>query len=200
MLHDYGFGSARYRRTKVLSWLASSLLVDTMEGDAPRRLSTARHIDSLLDRVQTTPDDPLRKEPVIRDFFRVLHRGIDAHSAVDEAWAPTFRDTKNGAKWQELQLIASILGVTIAAVVLGDETETRLAAAAETLREKTASPEWQRPAKTQTATQWEFISRIAIWTAEAMDVHAEQASAVLADRFGHSCVPTLLAGVPARAA
>ncbi len=36
MLDDYGIGSARYRRTKVLSWLASLLLVDAMEGDTPR--------------------------------------------------------------------------------------------------------------------------------------------------------------------
>jgi hypothetical protein len=199
MLDAYGIGSARYRRTKVLSWLASLLLVDAMEGDTPRRLSTARHIDSLLDRVQSTPDDSLRKESVIREVFLLLHAGIDAHSAVDEAWAPRFKDTKNGAKWQELQLIASVLGVTIAAAVLGDETEGRLSASADTLRENTASSEWQRPAKTQTATQWEFISRIAIWTVEAMGVDPQQASTVLRDRFGHSCVPTLLAGVPSQA-
>jgi hypothetical protein len=171
-----------------------------MEGDTPRRLSTARHINSLLDRVQTTPDDPLRKEPAIRDVLLLIHHGIEAHSAIEEAWAPSFKDTKNGAKWQELQLIASILGVTIAAAVLGDETESRLGASAATLRESTASSGWQRPAKTQTATQWEFISRIAIWTVEAMGVEPQQASAALADRFGHSCVPTLLAGVPAQAA
>jgi hypothetical protein len=194
ILDDYGFGTARYRRTKILSWLASMLLVDSMEESGkPKRLSTARHIDSLLQRIENREKDPLRSEDTILDAFRVLLQGMDSHSAIAEAWAPRFRDTKSGSKWQELQLVASVLGVTIAAASLSDETADRLAAAAPDLFVKTSSDEWQRPSKTQTASQWAYIAKIAIWVVEALDVDPEQASATLEKRFGFTCVPTLRA-------
>ena len=194
MLDAYGIGSARYRRTKVLSWLASMLLVDSRDsGGQPKRQSTARHIDSLLDRIQRSPSDPLRDDTTVRDAVMLLYRGLEAHSAVEEAWAPRFRDTKTGAKWQELQLVASVLGVTIAAASLGDDTVGHLEAAAPDLSEKTNSDAWHRPRKTQTATQWEFISRIALLTAEALGADLDQSSAVLDARFGNSCLPTLRA-------
>jgi hypothetical protein len=195
ILDDYGFGSARYRRTKVLSWLASMLLVDSVEAGRPKRLSTARHIDLLLQRIQDHPNDPLRNEATIRDALQLLLLGMDSHSAVQVAWAEKFRDTKSGAKWQELQLIASVLGVTIAAASLGDNTEDRLDQAASDLREKTASEGWQRPKKTQTASQWDYIAKVALSVVEALEVDLEQASADLVDRFGFSCVPALKAVV-----
>lgn len=194
ILTDYRFGTARYRRTKVLSWLASMLLVDSMEAGRPKRLSTARHIDQgLLQRIERHEQDPLRDEATIREAFLLLLHGMAAHSAVDEAWAPRFRDTKSGAKWQELQLIASLLGVTIAAAALGQETEDRLAATASDLFEKTSSTGWQRPPKTQTASQWVYIARIALGVVEALEVEPDEASAALSERYGHSCVSTLKA-------
>lgn len=195
ILVDYGIGDARYRRTKVLSWLASMLLVDSMESGKPKRLATSRHIDSLLQRIQDDSADPLRDTSTIVDALRLLLQGMDSHSAVDEAWAPKFRDTKNGAKWQELQLIASVLGVTIAAATLDDGTADRLTAAAGDLRVKTNSDDWQRPTKTQTASQWAYIAKIALRVVDALDVDPDQASTSLVDRFGFSCVPTLQAVV-----
>lgn len=191
ILDDYGFGVARYRRTKVLSWLASMLLVDSMEAAGPRRLSTARHIDSLLQRVDEDPTDPLRDESTIRKALLLLYQGLSSHSAVPEAWAPRFRDTKTGSRWQELQLIASVLGVTIAAAVLGADTSDRLAATASQLHASTDSSDWQRPKKTQTASQWEYIALIAIQVVEALDVDPEDASTALVDAFGFSPVPNL---------
>ncbi len=198
MLADYGIGSARYRKTKVLSWLASILLVDAMEPGGPKRLSTARHIDSLLERIQKNPGDPLRAEVKVRDAVLLLARGMEAHSAVKDAWAATFRDTKSGSKWQELQLIASLLGVTIAAAVVADDIVDRLEESAEKLHELTSSKDWRRPEKTQTASQWAFIARIALWIVEALDVDTETASGVLTERFGVSCIPTLQAAAEAR--
>jgi hypothetical protein len=195
ILDEYGFGSARYRRTKVLSWLASMLLVDSMEAGKPKRLSTARHIDSLLARIQDDPDDPLRSEESIRLVFRLLLQGMDAHSAVaEEAWARNFRDTKSGSRWQELQLIATVLGVTLAAVVLGEGTTDRLVSAAPDLYAKTSST-WKRPSKTQTTSQWKFIATTALLVAEALDADLEHVSSTLVERFGFSCVPTLRAVV-----
>jgi hypothetical protein len=193
ILDDYGFGTARYRRTKVLSWLASMLLVDSMESGKPKRLSTARHIDWLLQRIEKNESDPLRNDATIRDAFELLLLGMESHSAVDEAWAPRFRDNKSGSKWQELQLIASVLGVTIAAASLDDETPERLADVAPDLAARTSSDIWQRPAKTQTASQWFYIATIAIRVVEALDVDPEQASTALEERFGFTCVPTLRA-------
>jgi hypothetical protein len=189
ILDDYGVGSARYRRTKVLSWLASMLLVDSKD----KRLSTASHINSLLSRIENKPTDPLSEPARIRDAFELMLHGMDAHSAVDEAWAPKFKDTKNGAKWQELQLIASVLGVTLAATLLGDDTEEHLTVIAEDLRLKTGSPPWQRPSKTQTASQWKYIAEVALRIVEAFDVDLDLLSAALIKRFGYSCVPTLQA-------
>jgi hypothetical protein len=194
MLDAYGIGSARYRRTKVLSWLASMLLLDSRDPSGqPKRLSTARHIDAFLDRIQKDPSDPLRDDATVRDAFLLLYRGLEAHSAVEAAWAPRFLDTKTGAKWQELQLVASVLGVTIAAASLGDDTVDSLEAAAPDLSEKTGSDGWQRPSKTQTATQWEFIATKALSIAEALGVDLDESSANLVTKFGHSCVPALKA-------
>jgi hypothetical protein len=170
------------------------LLMDSLESGRPARRTTARHIDSLLQRIEATPGDPLRDEEVIRDAFLLLLQGLDSHSAED-AWAPRFRDTAAGSKWQELQLIASALGVTIAAAALGDETPDRIADAAPDLLAKTDSDPWQRPEKTQTVTQWNYIAKIAIWVVEALDVDPDLASDALVDRFGSSCVPTLRAVV-----
>jgi hypothetical protein len=192
ILFRYGVGTARYRRTKVLSWLASMLLFDSRDSaGVAKRLSTASHINGFLARIEGDARDPLRNDAKIRDAFGLLLEGMFSHSAIKDAWAPQFRDTKTGAKWQELQLIASLLGVTIAAASLGDDTADVLESIAPELREKTGSSAWKRPPKTQTASQWEYIARIATEIVDVLGVDLEQASARLVERFGYSCVPTL---------
>jgi hypothetical protein len=199
MFDVYGVGQARYRRTKLLSWLASMLLMDSVEDGQPKRLSTARHIDSLLERIQSDPVDAFHRDENVRAAFKLLHRGLEAHSAVAQAWAPRFQDTGTGAKWQELQLIASVLGVTIAAATLGKDVIDRLETVASDLEAKTASDGWQRPAKTQTATQWAFIAERAIDIAEVIGADLDEVENVLAAQFGQSGVPTLRAVAGARA-
>jgi hypothetical protein len=168
------------------------LLFDSRDSaGVPKRLSTASHINGFLARIEGDARDPLRNDAKIRDAFGLLLEGMFSHSAIKDAWAPQFRDTKTGAKWQELQLIASLLGVTIAAASLGDDTADVLEALAPELREKTGSSAWKRPAKTQTASQWEYIARIATQIVDVLGVDLEQASARLVERFGYSCVPTL---------
>lgn len=193
ILTEYAFGTSRYRRTKVLSWLSALLLFDSQENGRPRLQSTARQIDSLLQRIEDDNGDLLRDPAKIRRALQLILQGMRAHAAITEAWDPKFKDTKQGTKWQELQLVGSLLGVTIAAAVLGTETEDRLEQSAGTLREKTGSREWRRPSKTQTATQWSYISTIALRTAEAMGVDTREASEVLIREFGYSGVETLKA-------
>ena len=190
-LDDYGIGSARYRRTKVLSWLAAMLLTESIDGENPRLLSTSKHIDAMLQRVDDHPSDPLNQHGVICEALDLVFQGMEAHSGVDFAFAPKFRDSDKGVKWQELQLIASLLGVCISASVLGQNTVERLEEVSPELHQKTMSESWQRPKKTQTNTQWKYIATTALQIVDAMGVDRINASAALKKQFGFTCIPTL---------
>lgn len=190
LLDDYSFGSARYRRTKVLSWIAALLLSDAIDDGEKGMRSTAGHIDELLHRIESHKRDPLRSAATIQSAFRVLAQSIKAHSAVD-AWAPIFKNRKQGTRWQELQLVASLLGVTLATVVLDDEVEDKLADAVSTLRHKSKTPRWERPQKTQTLEQWKYIARVSFDVLDALEVEPDEVSAALKERFGTTCIPTL---------
>ncbi len=187
-LRGYGFGESRYRRTKVLSWILATLLV---ESSVDRLPSTAKYIDTLLQRVQRDRQDPLRSDATLRALFEWVAAAAEAHASFGEAWAPEFRDSGTGAKWQELQLVGSVVGVAIAATALGDGLEDRLASAAPDIYEATKS--WKRPEKTQTKSQWEYISRIARGVVEALGVDAVDASTHMKERFGSSGVESLWA-------
>lgn len=194
-LTEYGFGTSRYRRTKVLSWLASILFFDSVGPNGPRLQSTAKQIDSLLERIDSHGDlssDPLRSHATIRNAFALMSFGFEAHAEIDEAWAPQFMDTKVGAKWQELQLIGSLLGVTIAASVLGLDTKEALGSVAGSLRAKSSQTDWRRPTKTQTATQWQYIARIAILIVEELGIDPQDADQAIRKQFGESGVRALI--------
>ena len=190
-LEDYRFGVSRYRRTKVLSWILAMLVFDTMEDAQPRLFSTARQIDAFLQQVQDEPQHRLREVGAIREILSLIARASAAHSAIEEAWAPTFRDSKSGSKWQELQLIGSLVGVAIATTLDPDGVEDRLAQSASEMR--SASLTWKRPRKTQTTQQWQYIAKIARGVVEVLGVGAGEASAVLNERFGSSGITTLWA-------
>lgn len=193
-LLDYGFGTSRYRRTKVLSWLASLLFVDSMDANGrARKLSTSRQIDFLLQRIADDTGDPLRRHDAIRDAFSLMNTGIEAHAAVDDAWSGGIKGSPGGSKWQEVPLVATVLGVTLAATVLGSDTEDRLFEKREVLAQKTATKLWHRPLKTQTATQWTYIGNIALRILAELDVDPDEVSDKLVDRFGFSCIATLRA-------
>ncbi|MGH9194463.1 MAG: DUF262 domain-containing protein [Acidimicrobiia bacterium] len=193
-LTDYGFGTARYRRTKVLGWLASMLFVDSVGGDGKTRVkSTAKQInDGLLDRVKLANSDPFRSEQTICRAIELLDRGIHAHARVD-AWADKFRDGSRGGRWQELQLVASALGVTMAAVVLGDQTRDVLHQHRLELQAKTASGDlrWTRPEKTQTLTQWRYIADVSLGILAELGVDPTEVESRLKADFGYSCVAGL---------
>jgi hypothetical protein len=189
-LRGYGFGESRYRRTKVLSWVLATLLQDSGE----RLPSTARHIDALLDRIQEQRQDPLRDGDRIRQLVEWIARSAEVHSAYGEAWAPNFMDGGQGVKWQELQLVGSLVGVAAGTLVLGAQTEERFAGASSEMRE--ASEAWIRPAKTQTRTQWEFISLVAREVVEIMGVDHRDAARIMREEFGSSGIETLWAVAP----
>jgi hypothetical protein len=191
-LKDYGFGDSRYRRTKVLGWVVSVLLNDTEKKDLP---STARHIDLLLARVQDNNSHVLRHEAKLADLFGWIAQAADLHAAHDELWADKFKDGGKGAKWQELQLVGSLVGIAIAAAGAPDDIEDRIEASADDIREATATKEWERPTKTQTRTQWDYIARIAQGVVEKLGVDISTASEAIRARFGSSGVESLLGSI-----
>lgn len=190
-LKDYGFGDARYRRTKVLGWVTSVLLRDTAGKDLA---STARHIDLLLREVQEKFAHPLRNEAKVADLFGLIARATDIHAAHDELWSDKFKDGDKGSKWQELQLVGSLVGITIAVAGAPDDIEDRIQASADAIRTASAT-EWKRIEKTQTRTQWDYIARITQGVVENLGVDVTAASAEIRERFGSSGVESLLSSI-----
>jgi hypothetical protein len=194
-LKEYGFGNSRYRRTKVLGWVVSVLLNDT---EGKKELpSTAKHIDLLLDRVQgkkhPRPLPALRSESRLADLFGLLAQAVDLHAAHEELWSDKFKDGDKGAKWQELQLVGSLVGITIATAFAPDDIEDRIVAAADDIREATKA--WVRPEKTQTSKQWDYIARIAQGIVEKLGVDVTAASTEIQKRFGSSGIESLLRSI-----
>jgi hypothetical protein len=190
-LDEYRIGDTRYRRTKVLSWLVSILVSSCAGPDgAPRLLSTSSQINALLDRVQASHHDPLRSNAAIRRLMVLVSTAMQAHAMAD-AWDPKFRDNAKGVKWQELQLVASLLGVSIAAAVVGGEIEDLLLSHESDLMNASRSSQWKRPPKTQTATQWTYIATVAMSILEILDIDRGKAAAALQEAFGSSCIDVL---------
>lgn len=181
-LRDFNFGITRYRRTKVLFWVLALLLLDT-QGDKLR--STASHIDQLLKRIQSHPDDPLRNSKILHDLFTWLVQSIDLHARHPELWSEAFKDGKSGTKWQELQLVGSLVGIAVAAIGAPNDIEARLLDSADEILDASNSV-WERPEKTQTKTQWEFVATVALGIVQILGVDPVAASAEIRDRFGSS--------------
>ncbi|PKI91133.1 hypothetical protein CW368_07670 [Actinomycetales bacterium SN12] len=188
-LADYGFGEARYRRTKVLGWIMATLVNDTRGKLLP---STARHIDDLLKRVQDDGSHALRASSRLSDLFELVTTAASLHAAYDELWPDKFRGDGKSSRWQDLQLVGSLVGVAIATAGAPEDIEERLEANATTIRQA-ALNDWTRPEKTQTRTQWDFIARIAAGVVEKLGIDIEMASEAIRARFGSSGVESLLA-------
>ena len=188
-LDDYGFGRAGYKRTKLLSWVASVLFLDKGK---PETRSTATQINALLERVGQRPSDRLRSVTAITESMLLLDHGLDAHAgAATDIWAQSFRNSQGKGKWQELQLVASIIGLCAARAVMdGDELDDLLDELAPTIR--AASAGWQRPAKTQSREQWLFISRVVDGLLEILGVSPQDAHERIAEQFGESGLAALL--------
>lgn len=197
-LRDYGFGSSRYKRTKVLAWVIATLLGDTKGKDLP---STSRHIDDLLKRAKNRDADPLNKPATVADLFSWVAAATKIHASYDdELWAPKFKDGAAGQKWQELQLVGSLVGVAIAHAWDPGGIEGRVESTADAIFSASATAElgeklseWARPEKTQTRNQWVFIAKVAKAIADLLEVDVTAASDTIKTRFGSSGVESLFA-------
>lgn len=191
-LTDYGFGDTRYKRTKVLAWVISVLVHDskevTKEGIKEKDLaSTSRNIDDLLRAIQKNGSHPLAQSSTLTELFSLLLNAVELHSSHDELWSDRFKDGGKGAKWQELQLVGSLVGITMALAASPDDIEGRIEANADAIR--TASEEsldWQRPEKTQTKTQWDYIAKVTTSLLELLGLDPDQAAEAIRLQFGTS--------------
>lgn len=188
VLDTYGFGQAGYKRTKLLSWVSSVLL---LEDGSPERRSTANQINALLKRVEENRRDVLRDPEKVREAMVVLDRGLDAHAAIPpDVWAKQFVNSQARGKWQELQLVATLIGLSAAYVVCGDDlpdlVDQKLDAIA------AASASWKRPLKTQSKEQWRFIADVVAELLQVLDVPHDVADARLREQFGASGLKALV--------
>lgn len=181
-LTSYGFGASRYKKTKVLSWIISVLLHDTCDKDLA---STSRNIDQYLDVLRTSPSHPLNQQATLTRLLTVLNEAVEIHDAHDELWSEKFKHGDKGAKWQELQLVGSLVGITMAQIASPDDLEDRIDAKAEDIR-AASEARWVRPSKTQTRTQWEYIAKIVKELLHLLDLDPEQAATAVEDAFGSS--------------
>lgn len=184
-LKDYGFGDSRYKRTKVLSWILAVLLRDT---NGKPLTSTAKHIDQLLDEVADVdkhPNHPLRLNSTLARLFTWVGGVAETHMRHDELWAPAFKDGENGVKWQELQLVGSLVGIAFATAASPSDIEERIDANADAIFNSSRN-RWKRIEKAQTKTQWDYIARIATELVELLGIDPEVASMAVREQFGSS--------------
>ena len=188
VLDSYGFGKSGYKRTKLLSWVASVLF---FEDGKPDTRSTASQINMLLKRISQDGNDPLRNQSNIVSAMQLLDHGLDAHAAIPpETWAPTFRNSLGQGKWQELQLVASMIGFSAARQMRGEALEDAIEDVLPQLSD--ASATWQRPEKTQSKEQWAFIARVVREILQILDVDVAAADASMRAEFGQSGLAALL--------
>lgn len=188
-LRTYGFGDTRYKRTKVLAWVISVLVHDTAGKDLA---STSRNIDQLLIMIQKHPSHPLSQSSTLTKLFSLLLRAVELHSSHNELWSEQFKDGGKGVKWQELQLVGSLVGMAMAVAASPDDIEDRIEANGDAIRAATKeSEEWGRPSKTQTKTQWDYIARITKSLLELLGIDPDQAAETVRQQFGSSGYPSL---------
>ncbi|MBC9734362.1 DUF262 domain-containing protein [Nocardioides sp. zg-578] len=181
-LEDYGFTSTGYKRTKILSWVASILAHG--DGRLDSR-STASHINGLLTRVADGRSDVLRQESTVTELMLLLDHGLDAHALVPrEVWTDRFVNAQSRGKWQELQLVASFTGLAAASEVLGERLEDMVEERYDAITALAGSPEWRRPEKTQSREQWQFIADVVGGLLQVFDVPDEEVEQRLRARFG----------------
>jgi hypothetical protein len=188
-LDTYGFTPAGYKRTKMLSWVASILVHGHGRLDAR---STANHINSLLDRVAGDQRDPLRSDETVLELMLLLDHGLDAHALVPrEVWTDRFVNAQSRGKWQELQLVASVTGLAAAYEYHGDALLDMVEQRFQGISELSASREWQRPDKTQSREQWQYIADIVGGLLSLFDVPDADVEDRLRSKFGGTGLSSL---------
>jgi hypothetical protein len=196
-LSDYRFGVLRYKRTKVLSWVVATLMRPALENGSLVARSTARHINDLLSAIEESDGThPLCDHARLRTLVADLAGTLTLHSSFD-GWAARFKDNDTGVKWQELQLVASIVACFILHVAVADSAALLDGKREEVLR---FTAEHLRPQKVQNKEQWGFIGSFVLGLLDTVGIPRDIADAKLLERYRYSCLDTLVAAAPFYAA
>ena len=192
-LSDYNFGVLRYRRSKLLSWVISTILQPFLdESNNLMVRSTAKQIDSLLENIRDQEAHPMRDPNRLGVLLTGLHATIEAHSENNHIWISKFKDRSAGTKWEQLQLVASIVG-TFLVWASGLDPSEILETHREKILEFTKLKSSLPPRNRQNKTQWAYIGYVSLSLLELCDVNPSDTSEALSEKFGASCVPSLLA-------
>lgn len=190
ILKDRGFGTMRFKRTKVLSWACAMMLhkPNPSRDGSFVTPSTASHIDSLLRAISDQQGGhPLFQNTTLVSLARDVKAAVYLHATLDDAWSPRFRSKKGHlSRWEELPLVASLLATLILVAI--DKAVLLESKVAEVRYFTETSP---GPTKTQNKTQWEYIAKVSMGVLGVLGVDDVEASAVLEKRYGYSCIPTL---------
>jgi hypothetical protein len=125
----------------------------------------------------------------------LMASAVQVHTAADP-WGDVFKNSRRTGRWQELQLVASLVGVALAVAAEGEAvTLQRLRETSDILWQRSESL-WKRPVKTQTTQQWQFISTVTLGILDVLGIDPETADDALRVRFGASGVLALRRSVP----
>ena len=190
-LKGYGFGTFRFKRTKVLSWMCSVLLKAPRESGQgiPTTPSTAKHIDALLSEVKD--GHRLAQHTTLVALARDLQAAVVLHHVeADDAWHPAFRTKKNStgmaSKWEELPLVASLIVCFFLSVSRKGELLREKAGIIRALTRGLVGP-----TSTQNKTQWTHIAKVVTRVLDALGLDQDELAALVTERYGHSCLATL---------
>lgn len=189
-LKDRGFGTLRFKRTKVLSWICALFLQPPNKGREGAYVtpSTAVHIDTLLKDISKKPSThPLFQNTTLVSLARDLRFAVSLHAQFEDAWAPKFRSKKGQTtQWEELPLVASL--VTIMALVASGN-EKLIEANMSDIRD--ISLKLPSPTKSQNKTQWEYIANVCMTVLNEVKVDQDIATIALKKRYGYSCLEVM---------
>ena len=188
MLKDYRFGTTRYKRTKILSWLVTFALHPSVdpEGNFVCR-STAAQINDFFEAISKAKSHRLVEAESLLRLVDDLSRCIESHLAF-AYWPPKFRDNSDGSKWQELQLVASLVGTFLITMVEEDPIELLELHQEAIVR---FCGEKLRPEKSQNKEQWAFVSDVALGMAAIVSLDLDEVGRVMESRYGANSIPTL---------
>lgn len=187
-LVDRGFGTLRFKRTKVLSWACAIFLYAPNKNPSGAFVtpSTSTHIDALLNDLSDN-QGPLTLPQTLNTLAYDIYQAVLLHSDANNAWSPKFRSKKGVAsRWEELPLVSSLIA-TLVLVATGKGT--LLLNTVEQVRGVTEH--LIGPEKTQNKTQWEYIATSCVQILKATGIDLDSAEVVLKKRYGYSCIATL---------
>lgn len=187
-----GFGTTRFRRTKVLLWTVATLILRPSQAPDKtyRTPSTASHIDEFLRSIDEGRLAQLKSRPMLERLASDLITALELQQLASDAWHPRFRrkgKSEMASRWEELPVVASLVACLVL-VIMGEQE--RLLNAIDSSRKLTR--DMTGPESTQNKTQWAHIANSAVSILETVGVDLPAADAAVRERYGDSAIPALL--------